>query len=128
MAFSFFFALFPGLIFTTTIFSYLPFEKIEVLLQQELGALLPQPVYQLIHDVVFEDIYKRRNITFSLHLAFSGALFKVGRGCSRFLRAFYQEGLPQGKILGALAEKPLGSFIFSGAGAGIGGGLCAASG
>jgi membrane protein len=110
MAFSFFFALFPGLIFTTTIFSYLPFEKIEVLLQQELGALLPQPVYQLIHDVVFEDIYKRRNITL-LSTSLFLALYSSWQGMLTLLRAFYQEGLPQEKFW-VLWLKALGLLFF----------------
>jgi len=110
MAFSFFFALFPGLIFTTTIFSYLPFEKIEVLLQQELGALLPKPVYQLIHDVVFEDIYKRRNITL-LSTSLFLALYSSWQGMLTLLRAFYQEGLPQEKFW-VLWLKALGLLFF----------------
>jgi len=110
MAFSFFFALFPGLIFTTTILSYLPFERIELLLQQELGALLPLPVYQLIHDIVFEDIYNRRNITL-LSTSLFLALYSSWQGMLTLLRAFYQEGLPQEKFW-VLWLKALGLLFF----------------
>jgi len=110
MAFSFFFALFPGLIFTTTILSYLPFERIELLLQQELGALLPLPVYQLIHDIVFEDIYNRRNITL-LSTSLLLALYSSWQGMLTLLRAFYQEGLPQEKFW-VLWLKALGLLFF----------------
>jgi membrane protein len=97
MAFSFFFALFPGLIFTITILSYLPLQSIELFLQRELGALLPQPVYQLIHDIVFEDIYKKRNITLLSTSVFL-ALYSSWQGMLTLLRAFYQENLPQEKF------------------------------
>jgi|GEM_PF-1182181 len=97
MAFSFFFALFPGLIFTITILSYLPLESIELLLQRELGALLPKPVYQLIHDIVFEDIYKKRNVTL-LSTSLFLALYSSWQGMLTLLRAFYQENLPQEKF------------------------------
>ncbi len=110
MAFSFFFALFPGLIFTTTILSYLPFERIELLLQQELGVLLPAPVYELIHDIVFEDIYSRRNFTL-LSTSLFLALYSSWQGMLTLLRAFYQEGLPQEKFW-VLWLKALGLLFF----------------
>jgi len=110
MAFSFFFALFPGLIFTTAILSYLPFERFEVILQKELGAILPAPVYDLIHDIVFEEIYNRRNVTL-LSTSLLLALYSSWQGMLTLLRAFYQEGLPEQKFW-LLWLKALGLLFF----------------
>ncbi|GIV25877.1 MAG: putative ribonuclease-like protein YfkH [Bacteroidia bacterium] len=94
MAFSFFFALFPGLLFALMLISYLPFEDFERLFQQQLGQILPPPAYQLVHDVVFEGIYQKRNFTllsFSLFLA----LYSLWQGMLTMLRAFFHDGMPK---------------------------------
>ncbi|MEN2993003.1 MAG: YihY/virulence factor BrkB family protein [Bacteroidia bacterium] len=94
MAFSFFFALFPGLLFAMALISYLPFERFEALFQSQLGAVLPPPVYQLVHDVVFEEVYSRRNFTL-LSTSFLLAFYSLWQGMLAMLRAFFHEDLPQ---------------------------------
>ncbi|MCX7606370.1 MAG: YihY/virulence factor BrkB family protein [Bacteroidia bacterium] len=94
MAFSFFFALFPGLLFAMLLLSYLPFEQFEGILQSQLGAVLPPPVYNLIHDVVFEEVYRRRNFTL-LSTSLALALYSLWQGMLTMLRAFFHEDMPQ---------------------------------
>lgn len=94
MAFSFFFALFPGLLFALLWLSYLPFERFDALLQEQLGAILPPPVYQLVHDVVFEEVYNRRNWTL-LSTSLFLAIYSLWQGMLTMLRAFFHEDMPQ---------------------------------
>ncbi|RMF51985.1 MAG: hypothetical protein D6750_02885, partial [Bacteroidetes bacterium] len=94
MAFSFFFALFPGLLFALMLISYLPFEDFERLFQQQLGQILPAPAYDLVHDVVFEGIYQKRNFTL-LSVSLFLALYSLWQGMLTMLRAFFHEGLPK---------------------------------
>lgn len=94
MAYSFFFALFPGLLFATLLIGYLPFEDFEALFQSQLGQVMPPPVYQLVHDVVFEQIYSRRSITL-LSTSLFLALYSFWQGMLSMLRAFFHEDLPQ---------------------------------
>lgn len=93
MAFSFFFALFPGLLFVATVISYLPFSEFEKLLERELGTLLPPMLYQLVHDIVFEEVFQRQNITL-LSTSLILALYSTWQGVLTLLRAFYQEDVP----------------------------------
>ncbi len=93
MAFSFFFALFPGLLFATTLISYLSFSEFEKLLERELGTLLPPMLYQLIHDIVFEEVFQRQNITL-LSTSLILALYSAWQGVLTLLRAFYQDDVP----------------------------------
>jgi membrane protein len=94
MAFSFFFALFPGLLFAMLLISYLPFEQFESIFQSQLGEVLPPPVYALVHDVVFEEVYNRRNLTL-LSTSLALALYSLWQGMLTMLRAFFHEDMPQ---------------------------------
>ncbi|MCX8112103.1 MAG: YihY/virulence factor BrkB family protein [Bacteroidia bacterium] len=94
MAFSFFFALFPGLLFALLWISYLPFERFDALLQEQLGAVLPPPVYELVHDVVFQEVYGRRNWTL-LSTSLILAVYSLWQGMLTMLRAFFHEDMPQ---------------------------------
>lgn len=94
MAFSFFFALFPGLLFALLWLSYLPFERFDALLQAQLGEVLPPPVYALIHDVVFQEVYSRKNWTL-LSTSFILAMYSLWQGMLTMLRAFFHEDMPQ---------------------------------
>lgn len=94
MAYSFFFALFPGLLFATLLIGYLPFEEFEALFQAQLGEVMPPPVYALVHDVVFEQVYSRRSITL-LSTSLFLALYSFWQGMLSMLRAFFHEDFPQ---------------------------------
>lgn len=93
MAFSFFFALFPGLLFALLWLSYLPIEKFDALLQAQLGEILPPPVYELVHDVVFQEVYGRRNWTL-LSSSLLLAVYSLWQGMLTMLRAFFHEDMP----------------------------------
>ncbi|MCS7188277.1 MAG: YihY/virulence factor BrkB family protein [Bacteroidia bacterium] len=94
MAFSFFFALFPGLLFAMLLVSYLPFEQFENIFQTQLGEVLPPPIYNLVHDVVFEEVYKRKNFTL-LSTSLLLALYSLWQGILTMLRAFLHDDMPQ---------------------------------
>ncbi|MCS7297788.1 MAG: YihY/virulence factor BrkB family protein [Bacteroidia bacterium] len=93
MAFSFFFALFPGILFALLWVSYLPFERFDALLQAQLGAVLPPPVYQLIYEVVFEEVYSRRHWTL-LSSSLLLSMYSLWQGMLTMLRAFFHDDMP----------------------------------
>ncbi|MCS6895073.1 MAG: YihY/virulence factor BrkB family protein [Bacteroidia bacterium] len=94
MAFSFFFALFPGLLFALSWLSYLPFERFDALLQYRLGEVLPPPVYQLVHDIVFQELYGRKNWTL-LSTSLFLAMYSLWQGMLTMLRAFLHDDMPK---------------------------------
>lgn len=94
MAFSFVFALFPGLLFAVELISYIPLEDFEAIFQEQLGDILPTPVYNLVHDIVFEEIYSRRNFTL-LSTSFLLAVYSLWQGMLTMLRAFLHEDMPK---------------------------------
>lgn len=94
MAFSFFFALFPGLLFALLWLGYLPFEQFDALLQNQLGDILPPPVYTLVQEVVFKEVYSRKNWTL-LSTSLVLALYSLWQGMLTMLRAFMHDDMPQ---------------------------------
>jgi membrane protein len=110
MAFSFFFALFPGVLFAVTLISYLPFQQFQSLFEQQLGAILPPPAYQLVYEIVFQEVYRRRNLTL-LSTSLALALYSLWQGILTMLRAFFHDDMPK-PIFWVLWLRALGLVLF----------------
>lgn len=86
MAYSFFFALFPTLIFLFALAAYLPLADAQTLLQKNLQRVLPGEAFVLVEDTV-NGIFRRRGFGL-LSLTFVFVVFVASRGVRTMLQAF----------------------------------------
>lgn len=93
MAFYFFFSLFPALLTLLTLSSYLPFDELKNALENTFALILPPTTYQLVFDIVVEELYQKNSptlLSFSIFLA----IYSIWQGMLTMLRAFQKEDQP----------------------------------
>ncbi len=86
MAFSFFLALFPAIIFLFTLVPFIPIENFDQQLQQSIEAVMPENVHHFIFESV-QDIRKRSGAGL-LSLGFALSIFFASNGMMSMLRGF----------------------------------------
>ncbi|MGQ9864125.1 MAG: YihY/virulence factor BrkB family protein [Bacteroidia bacterium] len=93
MAFYFFFSLFPALLTLLTLSSYLPFAELKNALEKTFALILPPTTYQLVFDIVVQELYQKNSptlLSFSIFLA----IYSIWQGMLTMLRAFQKEDQP----------------------------------
>lgn len=86
MAYSFFFALFPTLIFLFALSAYLPLGEVQERLHIQLQRILPGEAYLLVEDTV-NGIFRRRGFGL-LSFTFLFVVYVASRGVRTMLQAF----------------------------------------
>src|SRR5690606_35828420 len=68
IAFTFFIALFPYIIFMFTLIPYIPMEGLQTLILRTLEYFLPNDVYQLIDQTIFDIVQRKKGGLLSIGL------------------------------------------------------------
>ncbi|RMG80007.1 MAG: YihY/virulence factor BrkB family protein, partial [Bacteroidetes bacterium] len=91
MAFSFFMALFPAIIFLFTLIPYIPIDNFQDILLEQLQAVLPKEAYELSKDTILDIATRPRGGLLSF--GFISALFFATNGINAMIDAFNQTQL-----------------------------------
>lgn len=89
VAYSFFLALFPALIFFFTLIPYIPVKNLDVQILNYLFSVLPTQSYSLVKDTVY-DIVHNRNVSL-LSFGFLFTLFLATNGMNTLLSSFTRD-------------------------------------
>jgi membrane protein len=86
MAFNFFLAIFPSLIFVFALIPYIPIDNLDIKLDQWMMSALPQTAVLLLHSIM-EELFKDRGIAV-LSISFVVVIYSATRGLNTMIEAF----------------------------------------
>lgn len=108
VAFSFLLAVFPGILFLFTLIPYIPIENLDVQIMDFIRNLMPQGLYEVVAQTIYEIISRPRGDILSFGFLFS--LYAATNGINSLTNAF-NGALEQKKTRGFVKSKGVAALV-----------------